>query len=182
VRDRRIASRYAQALVTATKARNVLADAADSYAAVVQLVAKNPALTSFLEGPQVPEDEKKELLNNLFGGRIEPVLLNFFQLLVDKNRIEYLSDIGEVFARLAEEERGFARAVVTTAIPLASDLEQALSAKLATLIGSKIILEKKINPAVIGGVSVTVGDQVIDGTVRTQLDQLRNHLLKTSLR
>jgi F-type H+-transporting ATPase subunit delta len=182
MRDRGVASRYAQALVTASKTEGVMADVADSYAAVVQVMTRNPDLPSFLEGPQVAEDEKKELLSSLFSSRIEPILLRFFNLLIDKNRIEYLSEIGETYAALVEREQGFARAVVTTAIPLPDDLEQVLSDKLAALTGAKIVLEKKVNPTVLGGVSVTVGDQVIDGTVRTQLDQLRDYLAKAPVR
>ena len=182
MRDRRVGTRYAQALVTAAKAAKVLPDVADSYAGVVELMKGKPALVAFLEGPQVAEVEKKDLLNSLFTQRVEPVLLRFFHLLIDKNRIEYLVEIGERFATLVEKEQGYAHAVVVTAVTLPADLEQALIDKLVRLTGAKIVLEKKVNPAVIGGVRVTVGDQVVDGTVRTQLDQLREHLSRTPLR
>jgi F-type H+-transporting ATPase subunit delta len=182
MRDRGVASRYASALLVTAKAENVMADVADSYAAVAQIMRENPALPSFLEGPQVAEDEKKQLISNLFGDKVEPVLVRFFHLLVDKNRIEFLVDIAEVFADLVESEQGIAHAMVTTAVPLADDLEQDLVTKLAALTKAKIIVEKNVDPSVIGGVSVTVGDKIIDGTVRTQLDQMREHLAKVQLR
>lgn len=176
MRDRGVASRYAGALLTTGKEEGVLGEVAESYIAVNQVMAENPALPSFLEGPQVAESEKKELISSLFADKVEPVLVRFFHLLVDKNRLEYLVEIGEEYGRLVEREQGVARAVVTTAVPLTDDLEAALTAKLAALTGARIIMEKSVDPGVIGGVSVTVGDQIINHTVRTQLDQLRDHL------
>ncbi len=182
MRDRGVASRYARALVESAKAEDVLAGVAESYAAVVVVLEQNPALPSFLEGPQVADDEKIQLVSDLFDGRVEPLLVRFFHLLIEKNRIEYLQEIGEEFAGLVEKEQGFSRAVVTTAIEMPADLEAALLEKLVRLTGAKVILEKNVDPAVIGGVSVTLGDQIIDGTVRTNLDQLRLHLGKARVR
>jgi F-type H+-transporting ATPase subunit delta len=181
MRDHGVATRYAQALVEASKAAGVMVEVAESYATVVQVMRDNPTLPTFLEGPQVAEDEKKELIHSLFDGRVEPILVHFFLLLVDKNRIEHLVDIGEAYAAMAEKERGIARAVVTTAVPLPAGLEEDLSAKLGRLTGARIILDMKIDPLVIAGVKVTVGDSVIDGTVRTHLNLLREHLSRAAL-
>jgi F-type H+-transporting ATPase subunit delta len=181
MRDHGIATRYAQALVETTKAAGLMVEVAESYATVVQIMRDNLTLPSFLEGPQVAKDEKKELIHSLFDGRVEPILVHFFLLLVDKNRIEYLVDIGEVYAALVEKERGYARAVVTTAVPLTAGLEQDLSEKLGRLTGARILLDVKIDPQVIAGVKVTVGDAVIDGTVRTHLNLLREHLSRAAL-
>jgi F-type H+-transporting ATPase subunit delta len=178
MRDRRVALRYAQGLLEAARVEDVVAGVAESYAAVDKAVAASPGLIAFLEGPQVSEDEKRELLDRLFAGRVEPVLLRFFRLLVDKNRIEHLVDIGREFARLAEKAQGYERAVVITAVPLPGDLEFALSERLSRLTGAKIIMEKRVRPEVLGGVSVRIGDEVIDGTLRTQLALLRDHLHK----
>lgn len=122
------------------------------------------------------------MLNNVFGDRIEKILLHFFYLLIDKNRIENVRDIGEEFADLVEKHQGVVRAQVTTAVTLPEDLAAALSEKLSTFTGARVILEKKIDPAVIGGVCVTMGDQILDGTVRNNLDLLRNKLEKAPVR
>ncbi len=176
MRDRKVATRYAEALLISAKAEGVLSDVADSYAAVLSLTAENNDLRTFMDSPQVRTEEKKELLQKVFGEKIEKTLLNFFFLLLDRNRIENTGDIGEVFAELVEQDSGIIRAQVTTAIALPEDLAARLTQELATMTGAKIILEKKTNPAVIGGVCVTLGDQVLDGTVRTKLDQLSKTL------
>ncbi len=182
MRDRRVAARYARALLQAARSEADLAALAESYAGVAQVMRDHPALPAFLEGPQVAEDEKKQLLESLLGGRVEPLLLRFFHLLIDKNRIEHLCAIGEEFALQVEAEQGYRRAVVVTAVPLPGDLEEALRARLAALASAKIILEKKVDPGVIGGACVTMGDQILDGTVRTNLMRLRDRLLQAPLR
>jgi len=183
MRDSGVAGRYASALLAAAQREKVsLPDLAESYVAVRGVMDKHPELPSFLEGPQVADDEKNELVASLFRERVEELLVQFFLMLIRKNRIEYLGDIGEVFARLVEQVQGMQRAIVTTAVPLPDDLEQKLSAKLETLTGSKFIIEKNVDPAVFGGVSVTLGDQIIDGTVRTNLDKLSYQLGQTQVR
>ena len=114
MRDRKVASRYAEALLHTAKAAGVLDNVAESYAGVLDAVKGNVELRIFLDSPQVRTEEKKELLTSVFGGKIEPVLLNFFHLLLDKNRIENTRDIGEVFADLVETEHGYLRARVVT--------------------------------------------------------------------
>jgi F-type H+-transporting ATPase subunit delta len=176
MRDRKVAGRYAEALLISAKADAVLAGVAESFAAVLAVFDGNKDLAIFMDSPQVRTEEKKELLKTVFGTKIEPVLLNFFHLLLDRNRIGNTHDIGEVFAALVEEEQGIVRAQVVTAIALPDDLAAGLKAKLAALTGKSIILEKKTDPAVLGGVCVTMGDRVLDGTVRTNLDLLRKRL------
>ena len=182
MRDRKVAVRYAGALLTSAKAGGVLADVAESYAAVLDLMASNKDLVIFLFSPQVRTQEKKTLLEKVLGGRIEAVLLHFFYLLIDKKRIEDIRDIGEEFADQVERDQGVVRARVVTAIELPADLAEQLQGKLADLTGARIILEKKVDPAVIGGVCVTMGDQILDGTVRSNLDSLRKNLEKAQVR
>jgi len=182
MRDRKVATRYAGALLASAGQAGVLDGVAESFAAVKEVVHGNRDLRVFLDSPQVPEAEKKKLLKDVFGGKVEDLLLAFFNLLIDKNRIENLQDIAEAFADLVERERGVLRAAVVTAVPLAEDLEGALREKLASTTGKAIILDKKIDPAVIGGVCVTMGDRILDGTVRTNLDRLRKQLGEAPVR
>ncbi len=182
MRDRKVATRYAGALLASAKEAGVLDGVAESFAAVDAVVRDNRDLVVFLDSPQVPVAEKKKLLKDVFGGKIEDLLLTFFYLLIDKNRIENLRDIAEVFADLVEQERGVLRAGVVTAVPLAEDLEASLRDKLAAMTGKTVILEKKVDPGVIGGVCVTMGDRILDGTVRANLDRLRKQLAEAPVR
>jgi len=182
MRDRRVAGRYAEALLRTAKPAGTLVACAESYAGVLEVMAASRELVIFLDSPQVREQEKKEVLKKVFGPHLEPVLLDFFNLLLDRNRIDKLRDIGEVFAELVETDQGLVRASVVTAVALPADLETKLRDKLAHVTGKSVILDKKVDPAVIGGVRVTLGDRVIDGTVRTNLDRLRKTLATAQVR
>jgi len=182
MRDRKVATRYAEALLDTSRDAGVLDVVAESFSAVLGAVKDNHTLRIFMDSPQVRTEEKKELLEKVFGGKIEPVLLTFFYLLIDKHRIENIRDIGEVFAELVEDEQGYLRAQVVTAITMPDDLAAALKGKLADHTGKKIILEKKTDAAVIGGVCVTLGDKILDGTVRTNLNLLRKTLGQARIR
>jgi len=182
MRDRKVATRYAEALLDTAKGAGVLVETAESFAGVLEVLNGNRDLVTFLESPQVREEEKKELLQKVFGQRVEPVLLNFFRLLIDRNRIENTRDIAEVFAELVEADQGVVRARVVTAVDLPGDLAERLRAKLATMTGKTVILEPKVDAALIGGVMVTMGDKVIDGTVRSNLDALKKTLGRAQVR
>ena len=182
MRDRNVATRYAEALLIATREAGQVAGVAESYAALQEITASNRDLRTFLEAPQVTLEEKKQLLRKMLSGRVEPLLLNFVLLLLDKGRIEFFRDIGDLFAVMVEKEQGYQRATVTTAIELPSDLEQKLHQRLESVSGTKIILQKKVDPAVIGGVCVTMGDKILDGTVRTNLNLLGKALREAPLR
>ena len=182
MRDIRVADRYAVALLESARERGVIEEVAESYAGILAVVKDRADLAVFIESPQVATQEKKDLLKSVFGEHIEPVLLHFIYLLIDKNRIENFRDIGAEYSRLMETERGIVRARVTTAVELPADLEKQLNAKLNARTGLQVVMEKRVDPAVIGGVKVVLGDFVLDGTVRTNLDLLRKTLGKAQVR
>ncbi len=182
MRDRKVATRYAGALMASALAEGNLVEVAESYSALMAAVKGNQDLLTFMDSPQVADQEKKELLKSVFGGKIENILLNFLYLLIDKNRIENTRDISEEFAAMVEKHEGVVRAKVVTAVALPDDLAAGLTEKLSVFTGARVILENKIDPAVIGGVCVTMDGKILDGTVRTNLDLLRNKLEKAPIR
>jgi F-type H+-transporting ATPase subunit delta len=182
MRDRKVATRYAGALLASAKEQGVLDGVAESYITILDAVEGNARLGIFMDSPQVATQEKKDLVKSVFGGNVEPVLLNFIHMLIDKNRIDSFRDIGLQFAEMVEEERGVVRARVVTAVQLTDDLSAKLEAKLSSFTGKTVILEKKVDPAVIGGACVTIKDKILDGTVRTNLDLLRKKLEQAPVR
>ena len=182
MRDRKVALRYAQALLAVARARELVDELDESLRAVIAVADRHPELARFLQNPQVPLAQKQELIRKILGERVEPVLVQFLELLLAKGRILHLRDIQTVYAGLVEEYRGLQRASVVTAVPLPDDLAARLVDKLAALTGRQIILERKVDPSVVGGVCVTMGDQILDGTVRTGLQRLRESLETAPLR
>lgn len=182
MRNRTVAVRYAQALLDVAIARENVDGVSESFDGLMDAVAGHDGLRVFLQSPQVPNQDKKALMRSVLGDRVESVLLDFFELLIDKDRIMHAADIHEEFASLVEDHRGLQRAVVVTAVALPTDLEEQLAGKLKALTGRSIIIEKKVDPSVIGGVCVTLGDKILDGTLRTGLADVRSSLEKAPLR
>jgi len=102
--------------------------------------------------------------------------LRFLELLIDKKRIAILPEIVEVFDRLMEEHRGVLRAQVYTAIALTSEAERRLKSGLDRLTGKNVMLEKRIDPYVLGGVVVHLGNRILDGSLRNGLSILSETL------
>jgi len=182
MRERAVAKRYAQALLAAADRRGVAEAVAESYRGVTAILADQPRLVSLLRAPQVSRERKQELLAKVFGGRVEDLLLHFFDLLLEKDRLALLDTIQQEYQALVEEQQGLARAEVTTAVPLPGDLADALRERLQQITGKTVILTDRVDPAVIGGVCVKMGDRVIDGTIRTNLARLRARLAETDVR
>jgi len=182
MRDHKVATRYAGALFAAAEAVGQSAGIAESYKLLYEAVKGNQQLRTFLESPQVSTEEKRDLMRSVLADKVEPLLVDFVILLIDKNRIEFFRDIGLEFILMVERSQGYRRAVATTAVPLPEDLGEQLSNKLAVATGAKIILQNKVDPKVIGGISVTMGDEIIDDTVRTNLARLRKSLLDAPVR
>jgi F-type H+-transporting ATPase subunit delta len=182
MRDRKIAVRYAQALLDVAMERGKVDGITESFDAIAAAVVDHSDLLVFMQSPQVRTQEKKQLIESVFAERVEPAMLHFLELLLDKDRILHLGDIHEEYTTLVETYRGMQRVRVVTAVPLATDLEQKLADKLAAITGKTIILDKKVDPSIIGGVCVTMGDQIIDGTIATGLGRIGHALEQSPLR
>ncbi len=175
--ERRIVRRYAAALFSAA----AKADAVDQIESDLQLVAltmkSSPDLWEAVASPVVPVDSKRSIVRELFGGKLHEITLSYLQLLVSKRREEAALQTEEEYVLLANEARGIVDAEVTTALPLDNSQQSQLAAKLSSVMGRQVRLECKTDPSAIGGVLVRIGDRVIDGSVRGQLEALREHLL-----
>jgi F-type H+-transporting ATPase subunit delta len=104
---------------------------------------------------------------------IRPAELNLFRLLRRKSRLGLGPSINSYFRELWDEERGIERAVVRTAVELSGDQRDSIAARLSTATGKQVQLEAEVDPSLLGGAVVRVGDRLIDGSTRTRLRSLR---------
>lgn len=168
--DRVLAGRYAAALFQAASAKSEEQKVqADLGAAHKLLLDAMPALRH----PRVPPASKKKLLHDALGGKVGATTLKFLELLVDKKRFELMVMVSANFAKLAAEKRGAAKAHVRTAAPLSPETQRELAAKLKKFTGKEIELDVKEDPELIGGVTVKIGDWVLDSSLRGQLRRLK---------
>ncbi|HSA50954.1 MAG TPA: F0F1 ATP synthase subunit delta [Yinghuangia sp.] len=143
-----------------------------------RIVAGQRELRSTLTDPSVPDSRKAELVSGLLDGRVRPVTLRLVTRLVAHPRSRSLEAGLEAYARLAAERRRRVVALVTVALPLTEEQNTRLAAALGRIYGRPVHLNVEIDEQVIGGVRVQIGDDVIDGTVATRLDEAGRRLVR----
>ncbi len=183
--ERRIVRRYASALFAAASK----ADAVDQVESDLGLVSytlfggdiisppNKVTLWEALVSPMLPPERKHEILSGVFEGKVSEITLSYLKLCVDKRREEVIPETESEYIALANEARGIIEAEVTSAAELSEDQERRLVAKLSQTTGKQVELAKKVDPALIGGLLVRMGDTVIDGSIRGQLEAIRERLL-----
>jgi F-type H+-transporting ATPase subunit delta len=171
--DRILSGRYAAALFQAAVAKGEEQKVqADLGLAHKQLLGAMSALRH----PRIAPADKKKLLRTELEGKTGPATLKFLELLVDKKRFDLFAMIASQYGRLALEKRGVAKAVVRTAAPISPEAQKTLAARLKTFAGKDIELDIKEDPELIGGVSVKIGDWVLDSSLRGQLRRMRESI------
>ena len=137
-----------------------------------------PELTMVLANPVFLLSQRRAVLDDIVKRlSLSPVMRNFTMLLMDRGRIGALSAIAREYGKLVDQQAGRVRALITSAKPLSLDQEGRIKAALERRTGKNVIVETRQDPALLGGVVTAIGDMVYDGSVRTQLAQLREQLL-----
>ncbi|HET7093855.1 MAG TPA: F0F1 ATP synthase subunit delta [Thermomicrobiales bacterium] len=168
------AKRYAQAVFELAKERGAL-DAWETDLTRLSELVGNPEARNFFASPSVPSDRKMALLDEALGGGSDETR-NLVKLLVERNRIEDIPQISALYQAAVRAERGIVFADVTTAEPLNEQETALVREQLKNLIGRDVELRPRVDPSIIGGIIAQVGDQLIDGSVVSQLRRLRTRL------
>jgi F-type H+-transporting ATPase subunit delta len=172
-----VVRRYARALFDAADKSNAVDQVEEDLKGVHQVLAASPRLERTLRAPTLSGSRKKGLLATAFQNRVSPLSLRFLALLIDRQREDVLGDIYTEYQRLANERRNIEYVKVTSATPLTDEEFQALGNALVQRTGKRVSLEVTLDPSIMGGLILRMGDTVIDGSIRTRLEQLRTRLL-----
>lgn len=173
-----VAKKYSRALFNLVRDKSVIDRASTQFEQLNELISADPSLLQFLLAPQVLDSNKESFLKDVFADRLDPLFLEFLLVLVRKHRIGFLPEIIKAFRALVAQEKGIIVALVTSAVALLEKERDALTRSLEEQTGKKIELETKVDPSILGGMIVIMGDQIIDGSVRYSLAQLQDELLK----
>jgi F-type H+-transporting ATPase subunit delta len=141
----------------------------------------DPRLQRVLANPALPAANRESVAREALGGRIGPGCWNLVRLLIHRDRVELLPRIAEEFRRLDDRRQGISNATATTAEPLGDAEREALVGRLEALTGGRVRLTTRVDPAILGGVVVRIGDRLIDGSVRGRLERLRARLASGAL-
>jgi F-type H+-transporting ATPase subunit delta len=137
-------------------------------------------LEAVLANPATPLNQRVDAATGVFKGLSDPVR-NLVLLLLRRGRIEQLPRVASEFARLDDRRTGLIHATATSAAPLNAGERAAIAARLEKLYGGRVDLETNVDPAILGGIVVRIGDRLIDGSVLGRLERLRNQLASGAL-
>jgi F-type H+-transporting ATPase subunit delta len=141
-------------------------------------VASDEAASRAIDSPAVPFEQRRKVVEQLLGKRVSPLALNLGLMLAARGRFNLLPAISSEFDDLFRRSRGIVGATVTTPTPLPADELASLHKRVEELAGSRVELYTEINPELIGGLCVRIGDYQIDGSVATRLSRLRKQLVQ----
>ena len=167
---------YGTALVEAAREVGKENQILEEAQAVVQLIEDEPDLHQFINYPGVSADEKKEVLKNIFEGRICNELLNFLYILVDKRRTMNFGRIVKVYKSLIEREEGVSYGTVYSVVKLSDERMAELEEQTSKLLQMKVKLDNEIDPNLLAGFKILVEGKIIDASYRKKVDELASQM------
>lgn len=176
-----ILHRYATALYELAHAAGVTEQVEAELADLHTMLTANPALRAELANPRRGRDKKRAILARLLGERVSRLTSRTVFLLCDKGRAGLLPEFAPVFDAVARARSGRAIAKVESAMPLGDDQRSRLRAQLARITGKDITLQESVEESLLGGVRVTIGSRMIDGSLVRRLEMLQDTLLSAPL-
>jgi F-type H+-transporting ATPase subunit delta len=178
----RVAGVYAKALLAAADKAGVAEATVDDLEAIDREVLERfPRLVTVLASGFVNADEKRQIVDRTFAGRVSPLVLNFLRVLAQHERLDALRDIARAAREQYDVMRGLVRVEVTTATTLTDELAAKIKEQLRGMLGGEPVLMTSIKPELIGGVVLRVGDAVYDGSVAARLADVRGRIINRSV-
>ena len=171
-----IARPYAEAAFRLARDENAL----PAWSEMLRLASKvvvDPRVAAALDNPKLTVGDKASLMLSVFGDKLDALARNFIRVLVEADRVALLPQIEALFEALKNETDGVAKARIDSAFPLTDAQVSELTASLEKHFAKKIEATVNVDPSLIGGARITVGDTVIDASVEAQL-----HAMATQLR
>ena len=175
------ASVHGEALYALAKDENKSDEMLSQLKALDEAFVSEPAFLRLLSAPNVSKIERKEILDTCFRGKVEPYLLNFLKILMEKGYIRQFSSCVQVFCERYNEDHGIIEVCAVTAIPMKESLTAALKAKLETTLSAAVELTCRVDPACMGGVLLELPGQQLDGTVKHRLERLAETLQNVAI-
>lgn len=172
-----VAERYAKALFELGIESGQLAMLTDQLRSVARTYVDSPELRAVLDDPRVADSQVNGLIEALARRMaLSPMAKNSLLVLVQRRRIKALPDIVARLVELTDERTGVLRATVTSAVPLAEPQAQQLSQELERLTGKRVVLERRTDPDLLGGLVTRIGDHVVDASLRGRLEAIERRL------
>ncbi|GJG85332.1 ATP synthase subunit delta [Gemmatimonadetes bacterium T265] len=173
-----VSRNYAETLLALARRAGDVAGWGRMAQEIVDALNADPRLRLYLESPRVTAEHKTAMLARAFQDRYPRLFVRFFQTLVTKGRQRLLGEVVAEYQALVDEAEGRVHAQVTLAAAPSEADRAALAASLSRVLGKQVMPHVRVDPAILGGVVVRVGDTVMDGSVRKRLATLRRSLMR----
>lgn len=167
---------YARGLFEIARAEGTIDEVEDELFRFARSYESSDELRNALADEQIPAGKRQAIVEDLLGGRVTSTTTQLISMVVGSGRARELPAIVDKLVARASSAKNLEVAEVRTAIPLTEDQQTRLAAALANATGKQVNLKVVVDPSVLGGIVATVGDTVIDGTVRTRIEQLKSRL------
>ncbi|MFQ5559540.1 MAG: ATP synthase F1 subunit delta [Nitrospinota bacterium] len=172
-----LAKRYARALTSAVGRQNKLDKAGKDLHSINSYFIESRELADFFLNPSNHPEVKEKVLDEILNKENpSKVVREFIKLLLEKNRLKYLGQISDAYSEMIDEVQGRIRLTVTTAIELSEAEEGLIKEKFKNITGREIFLKPVVEPSLIGGIVVKMADTVLDGSIKNQLNIIKDSL------
>ena len=171
------ARRYAQAIFMIAEEKGDQ----EQWLADLEVLAassRNPDFIDFIDSPKIETAKKTEVIEQAFTGSISELALNLASLLASRNSVASLAAIADSFQELVDSQKGVERAEIVSAVELTDEQEIAITNKLTQMVGKELSVTTYIDESILGGYLARVGDRLVDGSVKTQLEDMRRELIR----
>ncbi len=176
-----VGSVYGESLYTLAKEEHLATQIGEQLAVLQQSMQQEPAFIRLLSSPNLTKTERCQILDNSFRGHVHPYLLNFLKILTEKGYMRHFSDCCDAYTSLFDQDNGILRVNAVTAVALTAAQSEKLTQKLSRITGKTVLLQNRIDPAVLGGVRLDYDGRRLDDTVSNRMDAIRDLLNKTVL-
>ena len=172
-----LARRYAKALFSLGKEQAKHEAYSQALSAIAALYGESPEVGDSLTNPLYPLEARKKVMAAIAKAVAgDTIFTSFLSLLVDRQRADILPDIAHEMQMMVDSSQNISHGTVVSAITLDNALQEKIQATLEKITGNKVILEARVDPSIIGGIIAQVGDLVVDGSIRTQLNGLKESI------
>lgn len=176
VRQARIARVYAESLAAVAAKQGQLEDVGNELAKFVSDVLSQPKIAAFFRSPAVTRKVRAPILEAALANHASPLVANFIRVLNRNNRLDLLASCSAAYRELMDAHSGRVRVLVKSAVELSPEQRDGLKRTLAESLNKEPVLNLRVDPELLGGLVVQVGDKIYDTSVRSRLEDLRNQL------
>jgi F-type H+-transporting ATPase subunit delta len=167
---------YAQALINEAQKQNALAEVTDDVRGIGQLLRENKAFLGFTQALTIGEEERLRSLDKIFSGRVHPLTLQVLLSISRRDRLMFLNGFVSGFEAILKKMGGHIDAAIVSAKELSPAVVDRVKQGVGKSLGKTVDVTVKVDPSLIGGMTLTIGDTLIDGSVATQLEKLKEQL------